>query len=193
MKKVVLILLMVFMTYSSGFMMKSNAETIVYPFDSITIVEAYTFDVVVPSTITEDSLLSGVVSEGDILTIYVGELAFVLDGETSSGSSTVLIVSNALDEDLFRFLVNNFSNNEGVSTSWGYASHILIDPEVGVYKDLTMLDEGIKELGIFHDQILDTWTFIDNEGVQMPAISGSFASETGLSIVISAYSGGGGL
>jgi len=191
MKKGLLLIFLMIFTFTSGIVKESNAEIISYPFDSITIVEAYTFDVIVPSDITTNSLLYSVTTEGETLTIYVGVLEFVLDGEISSGSSTVLIVSNELGEDLFQFLVNNYSYNEGVKTTWGYASHILIDPEVGVYKDFTVLEDGFQELGIIHDLVLDTWTFVDNEGIQIPQIAGTYFSETGLDIVISAYSGGG--
>lgn len=191
MKKILVLVFLAFLSFSYGFLNRINADTISYPFDSITIVEAYTFDVTVPSTITADSLLFDQVTAGEVLSIYVGTLEFLLDGELASGSSSVIIVSDEDGNDLFQFLINNYLYQEGILQSYGYASHILIDPEVGVYKDLTILDAGIQEFGIIHDLINDSWVFLDNDGVEMPAIPGSYASETGLSIIISAYSGGG--
>lgn len=191
MKKLVLLIMLTIFVFTPTFMKESYAETISYPFDSITIIEAYKFEVSVPLTLNPDSLLYGEVELEEILTIYVGTLEFILDGVVASGSANVLIVTNSESEDLFQFLINNYSYTEGVATSYGFASHILIDPEVGVYKDLTLLGDGLKELTVVHNLVADTWMFIDNEGLQMEAIAGSFESETGLNIVISAYTGGG--
>lgn len=169
----------------------ANAEDISYPFDSITIVEAFKFDVEVTTALAADSLLYGLVEVGDILTVYVGTLEFVSEGVPASGSANVLIISNAEEEDLVQFLVNNYAFYEGTSRSWGFASHILIDPEVGVFKDMTILNSGIKEMSVFENIALGTWTLFDNKGVEMPFIAGTYAVETGLSIQISAYAGTG--
>jgi hypothetical protein len=169
----------------------ANAEDISYPFDSITIVEAFKFDVEVTTAVAADSLLYGLVEVGDILTVYVGTLEFVSEGVPSSGSANVLIISNAEEEDLVQFLVNNYAFYEGASRSWGFASHILIDPEVGVFKDMTILNSGLKEMSVFENIALGTWTLFDNKGLEMPFIAGTYAVETGLSIQISAYAGTG--
>jgi len=169
----------------------ANAEDISYRFDSITIVEAFKFDVEVSTALAADSLLYGLVEIGDILTVYVGTLEFISEGVPSSGSANVLIISNAEEEDLVRFLVNNYAFYEGASRSWGFASHILIDPEVGVFKDMTILNSGLKEMSVFENIALGTWSLFDNKGLEMPFMAGSYAVETGLSIQISAYAGAG--
>jgi hypothetical protein len=167
-----------------------QADDLIYPFDSITIVEAFKFDVTLTADPAVDSLLEGFALSGDVLTVYVGTLDFVLDGVPASGSSQVLIVTDDLGNDIARFLINNYSYYEGVSQSWGFASHILIDPAVGVFKDLDMLNLGLKELVIFRDIVAGTYKLVDNMGMECLEVSGTFQSETGLSIVISAYSGG---
>ncbi len=191
MKKIMVFTLLAFLSFSYSFLNQLNADTLSYPFDSITIVEAYTFDVTIPSTITSDSLLFGQVTEGEVISIYVGTLEFVLDGVPASGSSQVIIVSDSEGNDLFQFLINNYLYQEGILQSYGFASHILIDPEVGVFKDLSLLDAGLQEFVVVHDLINDAWSFSDDEGTEMLAMPGTYASETGLSIVISAYSGTG--
>lgn len=187
MKKTLVVIFLALLSFSYIFFNRISADTVSYPFDSITIVEAFTFDVTVPNTITEDSLFYGLVEENDILSIYVGTLVFVLDGVEVQGSSRVIIVSDNGGNDLFQFLINGYSYQEGISEAFGFASHILIDPEVGVYKDLTLLDAGIQELSVIHDLQSDTWSFLDNDGIEMPVVPDTYASESGLSIIISAY------
>jgi hypothetical protein len=133
MKKILVIFALFLFTILTKTVSVHAEDPLVYPFDSITIVEAFKFNVEVTVSVDADSLLYGLVEVGEILTVYIGTLDFVLDGVPSSGSSKVLLISNTLGTDLVRFLVNNYSFYEGISQSWGFASHILIDPAVGVY------------------------------------------------------------
>jgi hypothetical protein len=55
---------------------------------------------------------------------------------------------------------------------------------------MDQLAAGIKEMVIFRDIALENYKLVDNTGMEFLAIAGTFAQETGLSIVISAYSGG---
>jgi hypothetical protein len=164
------------------------AEDLYYPFDSITIVEAFKFEVQVLSALDSDSLLYGSVDVDDVLTIYVGTLSFVANGVPSSGSANIIIVSKSDGTDLVRFLVNNYSFYPDVSRSWGFASHILIDPLVGVHKDLSIVSQ---ELIVIENIALGTWRFVDNKGGVFEALPSSFMIETDLSILISAYTGSG--
>lgn len=78
-------------------------ENASYPFKAITIVEATTFKVVVAEGIQESSLLYGLVTPGEIITIYVAQIFFTeMNGKINNSPSYVLIVSNAVDEDLVR-------------------------------------------------------------------------------------------
>ncbi len=160
------------------------AEDLYYPFDSITIVEAFKFDIQVLTTLDPDSLLFDSVAVDDVLTIYVGTLSFVANGVPSTGSANILIVSKSDGTDLVRFLVNNYSFYPDVSRSWGFASHILIDPLIGVHKDLSIVSQ---ELGVIENIAAGTWRFVDNKGGVFEALPGTFAIETELSILISAY------
>ncbi|MCU0105461.1 hypothetical protein N7603_07300 [Acholeplasma vituli] len=50
------------------------AENLSYPFDSITIVEAKKFDILIPSNIPEGSLLYGKVDAGDTVAVSVASI-----------------------------------------------------------------------------------------------------------------------
>ncbi len=163
---------------------KISAEDIYYPFDSITIVEAYKFTVEVTEAVNSESLLYGHVEIDDILTIYVGTLEFISNGVPSSGSANILIVTGADEIDIARFLINNYTYYPNVSRSYGFASHILIDPLVGVHKDMSIQSQ---ELVVFEDIANASWSFFDNKGLEFTAMTGSYVLETGLSIQISAY------
>jgi len=92
MKKVMILFLMIIM----GLQIRSLdlfAEDIYYPFDSITIVEAFKFDIQVTTAVDSDSLLFGHVEINEILTIYVGTLEFIANGVPSSGSSTTMLTT----------------------------------------------------------------------------------------------------
>jgi len=183
MKKVMILFLMIIM----GLQIRSLdlfAEDIYYPFDSITIVEAFKFDIQVTTAVDSDSLLFGHVEINEILTIYVGTLEFIANGVPSSGSANILIVSQADGPDIARFLINNYAYYPDVSRSYGFASHILIDPLVGVHKDMSIQSQ---ELVVIENIANSTWAFHDNKGLAFPGLVGTYFSETGLSIQISAY------
>jgi hypothetical protein len=186
MKKIILIFTLIILGFQIQ-AINATAEDIVYPFDSITIIEAFKFEVQVTTPLSSDSLLYDLVAVDDILTIYVGTLEFVENGVPASGSANVLIVTNEDGEDLVRFLINSYTYYPDVSRSWGFASHILIDPLVGVYKDMTIIGLGIKEMSVFENITAGTWSFFDNKGLEMTALPGTYELETGLSIQISAY------
>lgn len=160
------------------------AEDIYYPFDSIKIVEAFKFDVTVTTAVDPESLLYGHVAINDVITIYVGTLEFIKDSLPSSGSANILIVTGADGVDIARFLINNYSYHTEISRVYGFASHILIDPLIGVHKDMSIQS---KQLVVFEDIANVTWEFRDNIGLAFPANAGSYELETGLSILISAY------
>lgn len=183
MKKIMLLLLMLLLGLQM-YSIKISAEDIYYPFDSITIVEAYKFTVEVTTEVNSESLLYGHVEIDDILTIYVGTLEFISDGVPSSGSANILIVTGADNIDIARFLINNYTYYPDISRSYGFASHILIDPLVGVHKDMSIQSQ---ELAVIEDIANSTFSFVDNKGLQFPAMTGSYVLETDLSIQISAY------
>ena len=51
-----------------------SAESLSYPFDSITIVEAKKFDILIPANVPEGSLLYGKVEAGDTFTVYIASI-----------------------------------------------------------------------------------------------------------------------
>jgi len=185
-RKILILSVMLLSMFRTGFY-SAQAEELAYPFDSIHLTGASHFQVTVPAELSTESLLYPNVESGDILNIYMGTLElWQLDASASSPTS-MLVVSNALGVDLHRFLINNYGLQDGVSQGWGFASHILIDPEVGVVKDLDILAAGIHEFGIIHDLVLDTWSFLDDKACVMPAMADTFSTETGLDIIIAAY------
>lgn len=73
MKKVLLSLFMVTL-FSMLYDKVVLAENLSYPFDSITIVEAKKFDILIPANVPERSLLYGKVEAGDTVTVYVASI-----------------------------------------------------------------------------------------------------------------------
>jgi len=187
MKKLLLIITSMLLSILLMKMTIIQADTLVYPFDSITITEAFTFKVEVTDEFGSNSLLFGLAEIGGILSVYVGILDFEENGTVLPSSSTVLIISNDDGEDLVRFLINNYTFYEGNYTSWGFASHILIDPEVGVYKDLSILNNGIKEMVVYYDATSGLWSLKDNLGLTMIQLDDSYEHITDINIVISVY------
>ena len=183
MKKLVLIFLMLLF----GLQIRSLnlfAEDIYYPFDSITIVEAFKFDVTITTEPDPLSLLYGHVAINDVITIYVGTLEFIDNGTPSSGSANVLIVTGADGTDIVRFLINSYSYYPDVSRTYSFASHIMIDPLIGVHKDMSMESQTMI---VMEDIVNNSFEFVDNKGLQLSALLGTYEHETGLSIQISAY------
>ena len=185
-RKILILSVMLLSMFRTGFY-SAQAEELSYPFDSIHLIEAEHFQVTVPANLSTESLLYPTVGSGDILNIYMGTIELWADEVAASATTSMIVVTDDLGVDLHRFVVNNYAYYEGVSKMWGFASHILIDPEVGVVKDLDILAAGIHEFIIVHDLALDTWSFEDDKDCVMPAMAGTFASETGLDIIIAAY------
>lgn len=172
--------------------LRLHAENLSYPFEAITISEAKTFDILIPETLQETSLLYGLVEEGDILTVYVATIWFTeIGGAVNPSPSKVLILTNDEDVDIVRFVVNSAYQVIDVESFESFASHILIDATMGVFKDLESIDPliGIQELTVHHVFAGDQLSFVDNTGLVIPMIAGTYALETGLDIVISMNAG----
>lgn len=181
MKKLLLFYVLVLIVI--GFPKHVEAETISYPFDEIKIVSAFKFEITIDQTISETSVLYNQVSENEMLTIYVGSLEFMSNGEAVEASPSMMIVTNQNNEDILRWLIN--SGHYGDTTiDQSYASWILIDPLVGVVKDLSVVQ---MEVAFHYDMILETYEFIDNTGMSFQMNPNSFVEESDLDIIISAY------
>lgn len=160
------------------------AENLSYPFESITIVEAKKFDILIPDTITTESLLFGKVETGDVVTVFVATIMMKEIDSTNEHGSYVLIMSNDAELDIVRYLINNFYQDPGVIMEFGFASHILIDATMGVYKDMSLID-NMQQITVRHVIAGDVLTLIDNTGLQIPMIENTYEFQTNLDIVIS--------
>jgi hypothetical protein len=160
------------------------AENLSYPFESITIVEAKKFDILIPSTITTESLLFGKVESGEVVTVFIATIVMKEIGSTDEHSSYVLIIADDEELDIVRYLINNFYQDPGVIMEFGFASHILIDSTMGVYKDMSLIDH-MQQITIRHVIAGDVITLIDNTGLQIPMIENTYELRTNLEIVIS--------
>lgn len=152
-----------------------------YPFDSIQITAATYFEVQVPVAIEEGSVLSGTSEE--ILRVYFAQLALVNNGNTSATS--MLVVAKPDGTDLTRYIINSYAHTEE-SDSYAFAWHILIDPTIGIYKDMTLLQD-MKQFYLVHTVADDAWQFSDNLQTVFPTVEGSVRTESDLNIVIAAY------
>ena len=169
-----------------------RAENLSYPFESITITEAKTFEIVIPEGVQEGSLLYGLVEQGETITVYVATIVMQeIGGGTNSSPSTVLILTNAEDEDIIRFIVNSAYQVIDVELYQSFASHILIDSSMGVFKNMDLVDSnsGIQEITVHHVFEGNQLTLIDNKGLVIPMVENSYQVETGLGIVISVNAG----
>lgn len=185
-RKILILSVMLLSMFRTGFY-SAQAEDLSYPFDSIHLIEASHFQVTVPANLSTESLLYPTVESGDILNIYMGTIELWADEVAATATTSMIVVTDELGVDLHRFVVNNYAYYEGVSKTWGFASHILIDPEVGVVKDMDLLAAGLHEFVITHDLVLDVWSFEDDKDCLMPDMTASFVTETGLDIIIAAY------
>jgi hypothetical protein len=159
------------------------ADTVAYPFEAIRIVEAKRFQVTVPEAIVDTSLFFSDVTVGETLNVYVGSLTLV-QGEDSVATS-MIVVSTEEGTDLAQYIINSSSLNEEFET-FSFAWHILIDPTIGVYKDLDKV-LNMKELYLKHTIGTDSWEFRDDQQTLYPMVENSFAFETNLDILIAAY------
>lgn len=164
----------------------SSAETVSYPFDSITIISAFTFEVEVAEAPNENSFLNGYVDAGETISIYVGELKYMYNGNEVEASESIIIVTNEDGTDIARWLINSFSREDNERT-YQFSSHITIDPNVGVVKsdDYNNTKEAI--VYISNSNIYD---FTDNTDTTYSMIEDSLISEPSLNIVISVYDEG---
>ena len=184
MRKILILFTLIASTFVV-FSLRSNAEdTITYPFDSISIVSAYKFDILIDEEPLENSLFYGQVVLDEVVTIYVGQLEFIFEGNPVSGSDSIMIVTNASGVDLARWLLNSGSSDLVTYRSQSYASWITINPTIGVIKDFTGTQMSI---GCSQDLVSLSYTFFDNLGKEYTMIPESFVSEEGLDIVVSAY------
>lgn len=183
MKKVLLSLFMVTL-----FTMLYNkvvlAENLSYPFDSITIVEAKKFDILIPANVPEGSLLYGKVEAGDTVTVYVASIQMKDIGSQNSSESVVLILADETENDIIRYIINNYLTDLEVFVNYQFASHILIDSTMGVYKDMELID-NMQQITVHHILSTNTLTLTDNAGLEIPMIPNSYELQTDLEIVIS--------
>jgi hypothetical protein len=191
MKKTVLFLIAACLTFFASHIM-IYAENVSYPFQSITITEATTFQVVIPENIQDTSLLYGLVEPGEIITVYMATIIFQeMNGEYNSSPSKVLILTNEHNEDIIRFVVNSAYHVIDVESYYSFASHILIDSSIGVYKNMDIINSnlGIQEITIHHVYDNNQLSFIDNQGLVITMIEGSYQHEPNLNIMISMNQG----
>lgn len=157
------------------------AGTVEYPFDSIRVTAATYFEVNVPVALEEGSVLSGTSEE--ILRVYFAQLALVKNGDTSATS--MLVVAKPDGTDLTRYIINSYGHTEE-SDSYAFAWHILIDPTIGIYKDMTLLQD-MKQFYLVHTFAEDTWEFSDNLRTVFPTVAESVRTESDLDLEIAAY------
>ena len=159
------------------------ADTVAYPFEAIRIVEAKRFQVTVPETIVDTSLFFSDVTVGETLNVYIGSLTLVQSEE--SFPTAMIVVSTEEGVDLAQFIINSGFVDEEFET-FSFAWHILIDPTIGIYKDLDKV-LNMKELYLKHTLGTDSWEFRDDQQTLYPMVENSFAFETNLDILIAAY------
>ncbi|MCK7485238.1 MAG: hypothetical protein MZU97_06520 [Bacillus subtilis] len=94
----------------------------------------------VAETPAAESFLFGLAAATDILTVYVGELEMILDG-TFSMSSIILIVTTSGGVDVCRWIINTYAWYGTDHEMWQFASYLLIDPLVGVHKDMSIVSQ----------------------------------------------------
>jgi hypothetical protein len=185
MMKKILFLFMLVLSIFTLFKMDSNAEEILtYPFDSIRIISAFKFDVLIDEEPLETSFLYGQVSLNETITIYVGNLEFIFEDEPVQGSGSIMIVTNAVGVDIASWLNNSGSSDLETYRSEFYGSWITIDPNVGVIKDFSGAQYSI---GYIKDLVTDKYTFVDDLNNEFLMLEDSFVIEENLDILISAY------
>lgn len=184
MKKLFVLLII----FTSGLFITSettHSETIEYPFEQIRIVSATQFTVTLDNAPAQDSILNGNVAAGETFTVYIGELEFIYDGTTANSTSSIMILTDASDNDFLQWIVNSGTYDPGNYEEVYYASWILIDPEIGVIKDLEQVEQ---QVGYYKDLLNnETYDFIDNLDNTYLMDDGSLQELTDLDIVISAY------
>lgn len=179
------------------------ATNIEYPFESIRIVEAKRFQVKVPETIVNTSLFFPDVAVGETLNVYIGSLTLVQGEENlqealnidtvqnnpippaPTNRTTMVVVSTEDGTDLAQFIINSYSRTNEYET-FSFAWHILINPTIGVYKDLEKLSNP-KELSLTYTFANETWEFRDDKQTLYPTVENSYTLETNLDVIVAAY------
>lgn len=159
------------------------ASTVEYPFESIRITDAKTFQVIVPDNLPSTSMLTPKVNVGERLSIYFAGIDLVQGDNTSP--TAMIVVTNELGQDLARYVINRIAFGE-LENEWAFAWHILIDPTVGIYKDLILVND-MKEFHIVQNIASNTWTFQDDQKFPYLTVTDSFLEEDNLNIEIAAY------
>lgn len=159
------------------------ASTVEYPFESIRITDAKTFQVIVPDNLPSTSMLTPKVNVGERLSIYFAGIDLVQGDNTSP--TAMIVVTNELGQDLARYVINRNAPGE-LENEWAFAWHILIDPTVGIYKDLNLVND-MKEFHIVQNVASNTWTFQDDQKFPYLTVADSFLEEDDLNIEIAAY------
>lgn len=181
MKKIVSLTLVFCFLFLTSFSY-SNCEIYEYVFDEIRIVEALKFDFEVATEPVETSYLFGKAHAGDILTAYMGKLEMI---STRTDESHIIIITDTNNNDILRWIVNNWSLNQLTNTvSMQFSSHIQIAPEFGVRKNF---DIPLVQVGLIRNMDTSDCIFVDNANVNYPMIPSSYEFETGLDIVIAAH------
>lgn len=165
--------------------LKGEDLILVYPFDSITITEAFHFEVEVTQAVPEASFLYTHAEVGDKLQIYVGTLSFNNDG-ASAGNSKILIVADEDGADIIRWVINGTLLQINGFYLDQFSSHILVDPASGIRKDLTV---PLMWVYTTYDTNLNEGYMKDNADVIYDSVDGTYQHEEGLSIVISVNTG----
>lgn len=159
------------------------ASTVEYPFESIRITDAKTFQVIVPDNLPSTSMLTPKVNVGERLSIYFAGIDLVQGDYTQP--TAMIVVTNELGQDLARYVINRNAPGE-LENEWAFAWHILIDPTVGIYKDLILVND-MKEFHIVQNIASNTWTFQDDQKFPYLTVADSFLEEDDLNIEIAAY------
>jgi len=181
MKKLLLFVLFA-LVLASGFHTETSSEPIQYPFDSITIVSAFKFDITFDADPAVDSFLHGFVTNGETATVYVGNLTFA-SGGASAGDSMILIVTNAVGTDVLKWIINSYSLQPDLTKQYEFSSHITVDPEIGIVKE----PDSVWLMATLFEYSPSSFALKDNMGTTYPMVEDSLEIETDLDIVIAAY------
>jgi len=168
--------------------LSAQASSISYPFDSITIVSAFHFEVIFDQDPDVNSYFYGKVNEGDTLYIYSGDI--VLVGSSHTHNSKIIIITNEDDENIASWIINTSNNDIGIKETVTYSSHITIDPTIGVITDLnnfnyfaTIVKTEANECVFKGGDNANTFLY------EFAMVPGTYQEQLGLNIVISAFGG----
>ncbi|MGD9605690.1 MAG: hypothetical protein AB7V00_06055, partial [Bacilli bacterium] len=143
------------------------------------------FEASIASNVSEQSFLFGHVNVDENIHVYVGFLVFT-NGGTSVGDSQIVIIANESMEDIVRWVINGSVLQENGFYLNEFSSHILVDPNIGIRKDLTV---PLMRAYVTYDTNLNVGYLQDNVGTQFDSIADTYAYEENLSIVISVNDG----